>query len=235
VNNTILFAVIVSLPCWSLVFIGMLVPFFVDLSRRQPRLKNKQMRAQVKQARSYQSQIDALLRAQPARANRPHLQNIQQKVDEWTQAVQDLATCLDRFENDRLIRRDFGTLSQTIKGLQRRLDQETNPAIRARLQQTTVHRQNQLSMLTRLSETTKAAEVEIEHTISALGTVYLQLVTGQSTEQVADYSRLSAEADEQIHVLRDYLDALQEVKLEQQSAQPWRETWTDDRSQAQNL
>ena len=235
VNDTVLVAVIVSLPCWSLVFVGMLLPFFVDLARGQVRLKNKQMRAQVKQARSYQSQIDALLRAQPSRANRPHLQNIQQKVNEWTQAVQDLAICLDRFQHDRLIRRDFGTLSQTLKALERRLDQEKNPEIRERLKQTTIHRQNQLSMLTRLGETTKAAEVEIEHTLSALGTVYLQLVTGQSTEQVADYSRLSEEADEQIHVLRDYLEALQEVKMEQQQSQSWREKWTDDRSQAQSL
>jgi hypothetical protein len=59
----------------------------------------------------------------------------------------------------------------------------------------------------------KRAEIQIESTLSSLGTIYSQLLTGQSTDHVADYSRLSSEVDEEVRLLQDRLEALEEVKL----------------------
>ena len=50
------------------------------------------------------------------------------------------------------------------------------------------------------------AEMQIESTVSMLGTIYSQILTGQSTSHVADYGHLSADVDEEVRVL-------QEVKL----------------------
>ena len=55
-------------------------------------------------------------------------------------------------------------------------------------------------------------EHDVAHALSALGTIYSQLLTSQSTDHVADYSRLSAEADEEVRTLQDHLEALEEVK-----------------------
>ena len=46
-----------------------------------------------------------------------------------------------------------------------------------------------------------------------LGTIYSQLLAERSTDQVADYSRLSGEVDEATRHLQDQLEALREVKL----------------------
>jgi len=59
----------------------------------------------------------------------------------------------------------------------------------------------------------KRAELKIESTLSSLGTIYPQLLTSQSTNYVADYSRLSEEVDEEVRTLQDHLEALEEVKL----------------------
>jgi hypothetical protein len=59
----------------------------------------------------------------------------------------------------------------------------------------------------------KRAEIKIESTLSALGTIYSQLLIGQSTNQVADYGRLSSDVDEEVRTLQDHLEALEEVKL----------------------
>ena len=55
--------------------------------------------------------------------------------------------------------------------------------------------------------------MQIESTVSMLGTIYSQVLTGQSTSEVADYSQLSTEVDEEVRLLQDYLEALREVKL----------------------
>jgi hypothetical protein len=39
------------------------------------------------------------------------------------------------------------------------------------------------------------------------------MLISQSTDHVADYSRLSAEVDEEVRTLQDHLEALEEVRL----------------------
>ena len=57
----------------------------------------------------------------------------------------------------------------------------------------------------------KRAEIQIESTLSQIGTIYSQLRTGQSTGQVADYSRIEEDVDEEVRQLEDYLDVLNAV------------------------
>jgi hypothetical protein len=102
---------------------------------------------------------------------------------------------------------------KAITDLESRLAQETDPAIRSQLERTLANRRKQLAALERLQNTMKRAEIQIESTLSSLGTIYSQLLTGQSTDHVADYSRLSAEVEEEVHTLQDHLEALEEVKL----------------------
>jgi hypothetical protein len=70
-----------------------------------------------------------------------------------------------------------------------------------------------LVALETLQNTIKRAEIQIESTVSRLGTIYSQLLTSQSTSQVADYSRLAENVDEEVQVLQEQLEALREVKL----------------------
>ena len=60
---------------------------------------------------------------------------------------------------------------------------------------------------------TSRAEIQMESTLSAMGTIYSQILTTQSTSQVADYTHLTDEAEEETRRLQDHLDALTEVKL----------------------
>ena len=77
---------------------------------------------------------------------------------------------------------------------------------------TLINRKNQLASLQVLQRTIKKAEIQIESTLSLLGTIYSQILIGQSTNHVADYNRLSIDVDEEVHRLQDQLEALWEVK-----------------------
>ena len=55
--------------------------------------------------------------------------------------------------------------------------------------------------------------LQLENTVAALGTIYSQALVGQTTSDVADYSDLAANMNERVAVLRDQVEAIEEVKL----------------------
>ncbi len=169
--------------------------------------------AYVQKAQAYQDQIEQVLKGSAADATRSRPEELRAQVAEWVKAIEDLARRVDNFQKNVLIRQDLETVPRAIADLEGRLANESDEAIRAQLERTLTSRKNQLASLERLRQTMHRAEIQVESTLSALGTIYSQLLTGQSTDHVADYSRLSAEAEEEVRTLQDQLEALEEVKL----------------------
>jgi biotin-(acetyl-CoA carboxylase) ligase len=177
------------------------------------RLTNQTIQAHLDKARAYKEQINSMIRATSDKNVNVRLKDLARQVNEWAQAIEDLAWRVDRFQQNALIRQDLESVPRSIKELEARLANETNQVTRAELERTLTNRRNQLVSLKRLQSTMHRAELKIESTLSALGTIYSQILTGQSTDHVADYSRLSAEVDEEVRNLQDQLEALEEVKL----------------------
>jgi len=164
----------------------------------------------LKQTRAYKAQLDQAIKASGQRA---HLQALGGQIDTWTETIQDLVERISKLRQDEIIRRDVETVPAAIADLESRLQREKDPAIRAQLDRTLANRRKQLASLDQLQNTVKRAEIQIESTLSLLGTIYSQILTGQSTSHVADTSRLSADVDEEVSLLQDQLEALREVKL----------------------
>jgi hypothetical protein len=124
-----------------------------------------------------------------------------------------LAGRVDTFKRNDLIQQDLETVPEAIAQLERQLAGEVDPEIKATLERTLANRRNQLASLRHLQQLMNRAEIQMESTVSSLGTIYSQLLTSQSTNQVADYDHLSVEAEEQTRILQDHLEALEEVRL----------------------
>jgi hypothetical protein len=169
--------------------------------------------AYLDQARAYKKQIDQTIRTAVQQHNSTHLQQLGLQIEHWTNAIQDLVHRIDSLRQDELIRRDIKAVPAAIADLEARLSGESDTTIRAQLERTLANRRKQLASLEQLQNTIKRAEIQIESTLSLLGTIYSQILTGQSTSHVADYSRLSVEVDEEVRLLQDQLEALREVKL----------------------
>ena len=176
-------------------------------------LANNTIQAHLDKARAYKEQINSMIGATSNEVASTRLQNLARQVDEWTQAIEDLAWRVDRFQQNTLIHQDLESVPKYIEELEARLANETNEATRTELERTLTNRKNQLAALENLQKTMKRAEIKIESTLSALGTIYPQLLTSQSTNHVADYTRLSADVDEEVRTLQDHLEALEEVKF----------------------
>jgi hypothetical protein len=177
------------------------------------RLGRTPMQIHLAKARDYKEQIDNLIKSTSDQKARARLQDLAAQVSEWVKAIEDLAKRAHSFHQNTLIHQDLEAVPKSIAELEARLANETSEPTRLELERTLANRKNQLAALKRLQDTINRAEIKTESTLSALGTIYSQILTAQSTDQVADYSRLSAEVDEEVLTLQDHLEALEEVKL----------------------
>lgn len=164
----------------------------------------------LEQALSYQRQIEQALKIN---ASSGHSQQLTAQIEEWTAAIRELVQRVETLHQDELIRRDLKTVPEAIASLESRLAREGDVAIKAQLELTLANRRKQLAALKQLQNTINRAEIQIESTLSLLGTIYSQILIGQSTSHVADYSRLATDVDEEVRLLQDQLEALREVKL----------------------
>lgn len=183
--------------------------------RVKPELADDQSRLDgyLKQTQAYKMQLDQALKAAIQPGRQPHWQQLAAQLDTWTATIEDLVERISKVNRDEIIRRDLKAVPAAIADLEARLSRESDPALHAQLERTLANRRKQLASLDELQNTVKRAEIQIESTLSLLGTIYSQILTGQSTSHVADTSRLSADVDEEVRLLQDQLEALREVKL----------------------
>jgi hypothetical protein len=174
----------------------------------------EKLQVYLDQAASYKTKIDRTVESASTQADRIRLEQLAGQIDTWTDAITKLAQRVSILRQDELVRRDMQQVPRAIADLEKRLTDETDPDLKAQLERTLTNRQKQLEALEQLDNTMERAEMQIESTVSMLGTIYSQILTGQSTSHVADYSRLSSDVDEEVRVLQDHLEALREVKLD---------------------
>ncbi len=170
------------------------------------------LQAYLDQAKIYQAQLHQLLRATSNRHNGRHQERLAGQVNTWTEAITGLIQRVTLLRQDDLFLRDLAAAPRALRSLEARLAQETEPGLQAQLQRALDNRQKQVASLARLEKTLSQAELQIEDTLSQLGTLYSQLLTHQSTSHIVDYDRLSIDLEEAVGRLQDQLAALGEVK-----------------------
>lgn len=168
--------------------------------------------AALDQAHDYRAKILAAIDGAPG-ATSVRADELRRQVNTLTQAIEALVARTGHLRQDETIRRDWRNVPQAVRELQQRLTGEADPAIKRQLEKTLTSRQQQLTALEMLDNTLTRAEFQIESTLSQLGTIYSQLLTSQSTSDVADYNRIAINLDEEVQLLEDQLQALREVKL----------------------
>jgi len=166
----------------------------------------------LSQAQDYQEKILKAIDEAPER-NSVRSVELAAQINRLAKAITELTGRVNDLRGDETIRRDRQAVPDAIASLQQRLGAEDDPTIKQQLRRTLVNRQKQLESLETLENMIKRAEIQIESTLSQMGTIYSQVLTGQSANDVADYHRITADVDEEVRLLEDRLDALREVKL----------------------
>ena len=176
-------------------------------------LSDTTLRAHLNRAISYRQQLSDLIQSTANGGRKQRLHSLEEQIGEWVETLESLAYRVDRIKQNDLIQQDLEMVPRAIERLAEQIEGEGNADIKAALERTLTNRKTQLGTLERLQQLVNQAEIQMENTLSSLGTIYSQVLTDQSTNQVADYRHLSAEAEEEQRVLQDHLEALTEVKL----------------------
>ena len=133
-------------------------------------------------------------------------------INDWIAHMYNLATRIDHFESNDLAARDMRQVPRKIASVKRRIDSEADAHTRHDLEQQLKLLQRQLVSLEASDSTIKRAEIQLESTLSALGTVYAQMsLLGAKDSDGTRGQRLGIEIKDEIDKLQDTIDAMDEV------------------------
>ncbi len=182
-----------------------------DLSR----IRGSVARKHVRDALEYRRNMLTL--AKRARgALRTNLLNTVDDINDWIGHMYDLAQHIDAFEDNALVERDRRVVPQQIEKVRQRLNVERDPVVRTDLERQIEQLQQQLDNLNATINSTKRAEIQLESTLSSLGTIYAQMARlGTSEVDSGRAQRLRLEIQDEVASLQDTIEAMDEVQAQQ--------------------
>lgn len=146
-------------------------------------------------------------------AMRVSLQQTISDIDDWIAHMYDLALHIDAFDNNELVGRDRRMVPQQIEKVRIRLERERDPQVRADLESQLQQLEQQLANLEATVNSVKRAEIQLESTLSSLGTIYAQMsLLGTKEVDSARAQRLRLEIRDEVSSLQDTIDAMTEVQ-----------------------
>lgn len=174
--------------------------------------QDKALRGKLTQAVEYRERIDRAVRQQRESVLREHLTDVATGIDDWISQIFRLARRLDTYRSDDVIARDLKAVPQEMQNLSARLRLEGDSTVRQQMETTLSSMIAQQRSLTKLDDTMERADLQMDHSLAALGTVYSQvLLVGAREVDSSRTQRLREDIREQVTSLEEMLDSINEV------------------------
>jgi hypothetical protein len=175
-------------------------------------VQNEKYRRYVESAFEYRERIEEAIARQRRGVLRDHFQETARQTDDWVRNIYEITRRLDSYGEDDLIRRDLDTVPKRIDQLQEQLAHETDSRVRAQLEETLDAKKVQLENLEQLENGRQRAELQLEHTLTAMGTIYSQLLlVGTKDVDSGRVRRLRDDMAGEVRDLQDVLASMDEV------------------------
>jgi hypothetical protein len=176
-------------------------------------IKTPKLRAAVQRALDYRSRIETTIRQSEAGVLHDHLQGSTAGISDWIAQIFRLAQRLDTFGRDDILRQDAASAPKELRELKERVEREDDDAVREQARAALESKKAQAANLAKLTNTMEKAELQLDATLTALGTVYSQLMLIRSKDDIEDSrsQRLRGDIAEQIAQLNELQGAMDEV------------------------
>lgn len=176
-------------------------------------VRNSVSRERLRTAMDYRRNMLTLLKRHKG-AMRTQLQQTINQVNEWIAAMYNLAQHIDDFENNEVVSRDLRRVPQQIEKVKIRIQQEKDERVIQDLEQQLRLLEQQRANLEQTKNSVKRAEIQLETTLSSLGTVYAQMsllgtrgaVDGRQSTSIREGIK------EEVYSLQDTIEAMEEVQ-----------------------
>ena len=180
----------------------------LDLSKiRHPDLKKK-----LEKALEYRQLIVQEIERKENFVLDDHLMNTVRELDDWLEQIYSLAQNLDVYWRDSVIGRDMKQVPHELDVLRNKLVRQKPGKVRQELERSLETKERQWRSLQSLQETMHRAQLQLDSTLSAMGTIYMQTLNlGAKEIDNTRAQRLQADMHEQILSLEDVTAAMDEV------------------------
>jgi hypothetical protein len=178
------------------------------------RIRSRVQRERLQNALEYRQGMIELVERHRG-AMRTNLRQTTQDVDDWIQHMYDLALHIDAFEENELVEQDRRRVPDQIQKTQIRLQREKDPAVQRDLENQLRQLEQQLANLEATANSAKRAEIQLESTLSSLGTIYAQIsLMGTKEVDSSRAQRLRLEIQDEVASLEDTIEAMNEVQAQ---------------------
>lgn len=175
-------------------------------------IRNDALRQRVEKGLEYRDRIDETIAKSREGVLRDHMTDVSQGITQWIENVFRLAKRLDAYMSDKTIRYDLESVDPDIEGLKKRLALEDDDAVRRQISQTIAQKQIQRDNLRKLQNVMERGQFQLESTITAMGTVYSQMMLLDSRDMTSSRAqRLQQDIEDQVQALQDVVHTLDEV------------------------
>ncbi|MFN2241685.1 MAG: hypothetical protein ACK2U2_05315, partial [Anaerolineae bacterium] len=175
-------------------------------------VQNKALRQRVEKALEYRDRIDEAITKSKAGVMREHMTDVSQGITTWMESVFRLARRLDAYMADETLRQDLQAVEPAIESLKRRLAVEDDDTVKRQISQTIAQKQIQRDNLRKLRNVMEQGQFQLESTITAMGTVYSQMMLLSSRDIASGRAqRLQQDVDDQVQALQDVVQTMDEV------------------------
>lgn len=175
-------------------------------------IKNRVQRERMLKALEYRESIAQIVAGKDG-AMRVSAQQTLDEIDTWIANIYRLARRLDAFEEDSILQRDLKSVPNDLAALRRRLDTVQDSAtVRAEVEESIRLKEQQYANLQTAAENMTRAELQLQNTLAALGTIYAQMQVIDSKDLDSGRARrLRDEIHDEVAELQDTILAMDEV------------------------
>jgi hypothetical protein len=175
-------------------------------------IHDRALLSKLNEAEQYRKRIQALAEQHREGPLRDRMKRTTDQVYDWIANMVALARRLDTYRSDRLLRRDLENVPREVERLKARLQAERDPRVRDQMSETLESNREQAASLVELRARMDRADLQLDHSLAALGTVYSQLLLIGTKDVDSDRAeRLRDDIQGEVLALKDIVDSLSEV------------------------
>ena len=178
------------------------------------KLRSPDLRQRLSKALEYRDLVVKEIEREKDPVLDEHLSDMARGLEDWIAQIYHLAQGLDVYRRDPVIAQDMETVPEELEKYEKLLtrEREKEGSVRGELERTVAIKRSQWDTLKNLRETMAKAQLQLENTLSAMSTVYTQVVLlGAKDVDSSRAQRLQQDMTEQISALADIGATMDEV------------------------
>jgi hypothetical protein len=180
---------------------------------RPERLNDEALQQKMEEALDYRSRITAAIKDRRESVLKDNLEETARQIDDWLENIYDLALRLDRYRSEKdILVRDKQRAQASIRELEERLEGDNDPMVHKQIEETINVKKRQLETIQTYDRTMERAQLQLDTTLSSLGTIYSQtMLVGAKDIDSGRAKRLRQDISEEVQELDHILVAMDEV------------------------